>query len=415
MVSLQGIPTPIIDWSSTCIDESYENFKETCELIFEGPLSDLDEKRKINYLKLWCGNEGRALIKTWQLSDAESIKLETYWTKFKEYVKPKSNFRVARFKLRACKQEEGEAIDAFVKRLRMILAECKYPADQHNDHLIDAIIFGVQSDRIQTKLLPKDETLTVDDAIKIARTEEATLQQFEELRGKAKNIQVVHSAKTRRNRDKPQAPQIASRDTCKQQSCGRCGLNQHTPSESCPAKASRCSSCHKIGHWHTCCRSVARPKTIQNTGDQHKSHKVHAMEADSDCDSSEEYSMYTLSINTLSSNKEALLNVKFCTADCSQDLRCKIDTGAEANILPLHVAKTIFSDLPSVLMPSSVIITAFGGTRVSQLGTITCTVEKNNKKMEADFFVTDTPGPVILGFETSSLMGIVSLNYELKK
>ena len=87
-----------------------------------------------------------------------SLKLDIYWKKFKEYVKPKSNFRVARFKLRACKQEEGEAIDAFVKRLRMILAECKYPADQHNDPLIDAIIFGVQSDRIQTKLLPKDET-----------------------------------------------------------------------------------------------------------------------------------------------------------------------------------------------------------------------------------------------------------------
>ena len=71
MVSLQGIPTPTIDWSCTCIDESYENFKETCELIFERPLSGLEEKRKVNYLKLWCGNEGRALIKTWELSQAQ--------------------------------------------------------------------------------------------------------------------------------------------------------------------------------------------------------------------------------------------------------------------------------------------------------------------------------------------------------
>ena len=138
MASLQGIPTPTIDWSSSCLDESYENFKETCELIFDGPLSGLDEKRKINYLKLWCGNEGRALIKTWLLSDADKVKIDKYWTNFKEYVKPKSNFRLARFKLRACRQEEGEAIDVYVKKLRIILAECKYPAEQCNEPLIDA-------------------------------------------------------------------------------------------------------------------------------------------------------------------------------------------------------------------------------------------------------------------------------------
>ena len=229
MASLQGIPTPTIDWTSSGIAESYENFKETCELIFDGPLDGIDEKRKVNYLKLWCGKEGRSLIKTWQMSPADSVNLEKYWENFKDYVKPKSNFRVARFKLRACKQEDGEPIDAYAKRLRIILAECKYPANQHNDHLIDAMIFGVRSEKIQTKLIPMNEKLTIDQAISIARTEEATLQQVEELRGNLKKVEVVHRNKPRHSRDAPRATQFHTKETPEQHSptCGNCGFKQH--------------------------------------------------------------------------------------------------------------------------------------------------------------------------------------------
>ena len=124
-MSLQGLPTSTVEWSTSNTDESFENFKETVELLLEGPLTKLSEERKIAYLKLWSGEEGRAIIKTWELTDGEQT-LDTYWAKFKDYVKPKSSFRIARYKLRACRQEEGESIDAFLTQLRTILAECKY-------------------------------------------------------------------------------------------------------------------------------------------------------------------------------------------------------------------------------------------------------------------------------------------------
>ena len=108
-MSLQGLPTPTVDWSTSNAAESFENFKETIELLFEAPLAKLSEERKIAYLKVWSGEEGRAIIKTWELTDDEQT-LETYWAKFKDYVKPKSNFRIARFKLRECRQQEGEPL-----------------------------------------------------------------------------------------------------------------------------------------------------------------------------------------------------------------------------------------------------------------------------------------------------------------
>ena len=70
-MSLQGFPTPTIEWSTSNAEESFENFKETVELLFEAPLAKLTEERKIACLKLWSGEEGRAIIKTWELTDDE--------------------------------------------------------------------------------------------------------------------------------------------------------------------------------------------------------------------------------------------------------------------------------------------------------------------------------------------------------
>ena len=84
-MSLQGLLTPTMEWSSSNANESYENFKVTCELIFEGPVSNYsnNEKRKLAYLKLWCGEEGRTIIKTWDLTEDEQT-LENYWVRFCE-------------------------------------------------------------------------------------------------------------------------------------------------------------------------------------------------------------------------------------------------------------------------------------------------------------------------------------------
>ena len=63
MASLQGLPTPTIDWTDRSIDAAFENFHETCTLIFDGPLAEVADKIKVNYLKLWAGEEGRRIIK----------------------------------------------------------------------------------------------------------------------------------------------------------------------------------------------------------------------------------------------------------------------------------------------------------------------------------------------------------------
>ena len=52
--------------------------------------------------------EGCDIVKSWGLSDEEKDSLQTHWDKFESYVKPHSNFRVARYKLRNMRQEPNE-------------------------------------------------------------------------------------------------------------------------------------------------------------------------------------------------------------------------------------------------------------------------------------------------------------------
>ena len=84
-MNLHGLPTPtpIVERSTSKADESFKNFKETVKLMFEGPLAKLSVKGMIAYLKLWSGEEGREIVKTWDLTN-DGDTLHSHWAKFKD-------------------------------------------------------------------------------------------------------------------------------------------------------------------------------------------------------------------------------------------------------------------------------------------------------------------------------------------
>ena len=123
----------------------------------------------MKYLLMWSGEEGIAVASNWDLSDIESNTLSGYWDRFGKYVVPKGNFRIARFKLRSMKQDNGESVDVYMKTVRILARECKYT--DTNEHMLDTLIFGTNLEHVQSKL-------SQDEVIDIPRTEEATKQQF---------------------------------------------------------------------------------------------------------------------------------------------------------------------------------------------------------------------------------------------
>ncbi|XP_029657087.1 uncharacterized protein K02A2.6-like [Octopus sinensis] len=98
------------------------------------------------------------------------------------------------------------------------------------------------------------------------------------------------------------------------------------------------------------------------------------------------------------------------------DLRLKIDTGAQSDILPVNLYKKMFPEhmtegdkvKEGILTPSDVILTAYRGTRIPQLGKTTITGTHKGKTIKCSFYVT------ILGLNTCKKLNIVSINAEVK-
>ena len=140
MDKIQGLPTPVMDWQASNITETYRKFKRRVETVFAGPLKDLDEEIQVHFLKLFLGDEGQDIVDGFGLAGADAKKLDKHWEKLKEFVKPKSNFRVARAQLRILKQEPGETVDSFVTRARVLVEDCEYK--DKDEQLIDTLIYA---------------------------------------------------------------------------------------------------------------------------------------------------------------------------------------------------------------------------------------------------------------------------------
>ena len=101
MAHLVGIDKgPVMDWTNdTGLDECYRKWKKQVEVLFLGPLSEATEAVKCNYVIYWHGDHGMDLVDKWttegKINDGNKGMLNTYWTKFEEYIHPQTNQLIA--------------------------------------------------------------------------------------------------------------------------------------------------------------------------------------------------------------------------------------------------------------------------------------------------------------------------------
>ena len=128
-----------------------KQYANSCLMV---PLPKKPEAVKLKYLLPWSGEEGIDVSSTWDLSDNESNTLSVYWDRFGKYVAPKSNFRIARFKLRSMKQDNRESVDAYMKTVRILARECKYTDTK--EHMLDTLIYMAPTRSMYSQHLSKE-------------------------------------------------------------------------------------------------------------------------------------------------------------------------------------------------------------------------------------------------------------------
>ena len=91
------------------------------------------------------------------------------------YFQPLVNKYYERYRFRQIRQQQGEAIDRFVSRLRQQAAKCSFADSDEN--ILDQLIEKCDGSRVRSKLLEEGNDLTLEKAISLARTLESVAAQ----------------------------------------------------------------------------------------------------------------------------------------------------------------------------------------------------------------------------------------------
>lgn len=132
---------------------------------------------------IWIGDKGRDIYSTLNLSEKNSKKFSVIKEKFEDLVKPKSNRVYSRYRFLSRTQKEGETFENFLTNLRLLVKKCGY--QDQDDVIRDAIVYGIQDDKVREKCIGEGSNLTLEKAINFARTSYISMQQIQSMEHKS--------------------------------------------------------------------------------------------------------------------------------------------------------------------------------------------------------------------------------------
>ena len=152
-----------------------------------------------------------------------------------------------------------------------------------------------------------------------------------------------------------------------------------------------------------------------------KKQGIHALKNEKDTDNqSELYFDQLVETACNAEGTQALVQLTFQSPQCTNQLICKLDTGAEGNVIPLTTYKKMSPHchvtqygIPTNLNPSNMRITAYGGNIVTHYGTCKLQVTHRNESVMSTFHVVKSNGPTIIDLPTSRALKLVTLNYAM--
>ena len=322
---------------------------------------------------------------TWD-EEADKKKVDKIMKKFETYCTPRKNVTWDRHVFNSRSQQPGETIDQYVTDLRSKAAQCEFGT--LTDSLIrDRIVCGVLSDRTRSRLL-KDAALTLDGAIDICRADEATAARMKSLATGEKDpsdkdldLKFLKKETKSSHTDDRQGQRTGAKQ---QQQCGNCG-GRHTPQQKCPAIGTECYKCGRGNHYARVCRT--------------KNPRGRPTLRELEYDNSSEDDLVISTINSKTSQKNWYATIKVN----EHDVRFKIDTGAQCNVLSQQTYERISSE---PLTKSQAKLVAFGGQRIRSLGKSNILCEHKGKYHTIEFEVVSNVSNV-LGLKTITELKLI--------
>ncbi|KAJ8023030.1 hypothetical protein HOLleu_38095 [Holothuria leucospilota] len=166
--------------------------------------------------------------------DEDENDIKIIMTKLDTYFIGESNETYERYVFNKRDQQAGETVDAYVANLRTLAKTCNF-GDLEESLIKDRLVLGINDPGTRKRLL-QTRNLTLQDAVDICKTDEATRNQLKSIDTESVN-KVQQKKGIGQQRDKKSVPMIHN--------CKFCGRSHPKRKEDCPAWGKTCKNCGK--------------------------------------------------------------------------------------------------------------------------------------------------------------------------
>lgn len=304
------------------------------------------EATKVAILLNQLGERGVELFNTFEFlkEDGETQdpdpKFNLVVKAFEKHFAPKKNVLHERYKFNKIILKPGQPILDFITLLKQAAATCEYTdkSEMIRDRLVEQIVDKILLD----KLLDKGGELTLEEAITICKQHEQRRMEIQDFDKDKK--QEIDAVKKTQWKQSPRGRTNTSTD--KPYDCFKCGY-RHTKGN-CPAYNKKCTYCNEFNHFEIGCK---KKKHISSQVEQRVNKKKYknknyrynrSIENKNDEISESEESEGNVFIDVIKIDKINSNNAWSVIAKINNEqIKFKIDTGSEVNVLPLRIFEII--------------------------------------------------------------------------
>ena len=262
----------------------FDEFKDTFELwhrkwnIFlalstiDSVLPEADRPLyKANTLLSCLSTSSLQTVLSMGLTDANLKDHEEIIKRLRERCNAGRNCHVWRQKFASHKQRADQSVDDWLCELRDLARKSDFGSDCcaacEPTRILGQVVYGVHDPNVRVELLKQGAALTLDQALTIVRTAEATSRQAANITcSDTTPIQQVHRSAHKRGKGfggppKSRPPATSDRKPSSHVAtpgCFGCGALKRCEPGNCPALGKKCNKCGKLNHFAPVCKSSAK-------------------------------------------------------------------------------------------------------------------------------------------------------------
>ena len=234
----------------------------------------------------------------------------------------------------------------------------------------DEIVFGANSPKLRQKLI-SDKGLTLDKAVALCKAAETAARQNSLRRKTDAELHVLAASWSRSFK------------------CSRCSRSH--AARRCPAYGKTCNLCKGRNHYASCCQSS---EAICKVKDERK------MPYQND-----DFDVLDVTIGNISSDRDWIMKANIA----GKDINFKIDTGSQANLMPLSLFRKIQAGR---VKASHAVLRSYNGGVIKQLGTFSSHVTIVDRSVCTALFVNKKNHGALLGLKAAEDLVLIKRNVD---